>query len=113
MLDTLLISNAYAQAAGAQPSPLSGILPLVFIFVVFYFLLIRPQQKKYKAHQAMIEAIEKGDEIVTGGGVHGKIVKVDETTATVNIAEDVEIKVERATISNVLTKKEPKEKKAA
>ena len=110
MLDTLLVSNAYAQAAaGAPASPLSGILPLVFIFVVFYFLLIRPQQKKYKAHQAMIDAVEKGDDIVTGGGIHGKVIKVDDSTATVKIADEVDIKIERSTISNVLTQKEKKD----
>lgn len=109
MLDTFLVSNAYAQAASGVPaSPLSGMLPLIFIFVVFYFLLIRPQQKKYKAHQAMIDAVEKGDEIVTGGGIHGKVTKVDDTTVTVKIASDVEIKIERSTISNVLTNKEEK-----
>ncbi len=109
MLNTLLISAAHAQeaaagATGAAPSPLTGVLPLVFIFVVFYFLLIRPQQKKYKQHQAMITAVKRGDKVVTGGGIHGKVTKVEDTTVSVQIAEGVEIQVEKVTLSNVLTK---------
>lgn len=109
MLNTLLVSSAIAQDAGAAvatPSPVSGMIPLIFIFVVFYFLLIRPQQKKFKAHQAMIAAVEKGDEVITAGGVYGKITKIEDTTATVRIAEGVEVKIDRATLSSVLNKEE-------
>ncbi len=108
MLATLFISSAHAQdAAGVAPSAFSGLLPLVFIFAVFYFLLIRPQQKKYKQHQAMLNAIEKGDEVVTGGGIIGKVTKLSDENETVHvvIAEGVEVKVPRSTISSVKTKK--------
>lgn len=114
MLNALLVSMAQAQqaagaAAGAAPSPFSGLIPLLFIFVVFYFLLIRPQQKKYKEHQSMIAAVQRGDKVVTGGGIHGKVSKVEDTTVIVQIAEGVEITVDKGSLGNVLTKTgEPK-----
>ena len=109
MLHTLLISAAHAQeaaAAGAagMQSPLSGFIPLILIFVLFYFLLIRPQQKKFKDHQAMVSAIARGDKVITGGGIHGKVTKVEDAHLTVEIAAGVEVVVERATVSQVLTK---------
>lgn len=110
MLFDLIIPAAYAQdaaaaAAAAAPSPLSGMLPLVFIFGVFYLLLIRPQQKKMKLHQAMIAAVKRGDEVITGGGIHGKITKVEEGgLLKVQIAEGVEVTVDQSTVSTVLTK---------
>ncbi len=102
--DLLFISPAFAQAAG-EPNPWSGFIPLLFVFVVFYFLLIRPQQKKYKDHQKMIEAVKRGDNVVTAGGVHGKVTKVaDDGTVMVKIADELEIKVEKSTLSNVTAK---------
>ena len=83
-------------------------LPIVLIFAVFYFLLIRPQQKKVKAHQAMVAALRRGDKIVTGGGVYGTVTKVlNDQEAMIEIAEGVRIKIARATISTVMTKPEP------
>jgi preprotein translocase subunit YajC len=106
----MLISVAYAQDA----SPLGGdgglvsLLPLVLIFVVFYFLLIRPQQKKVKAHRAMVEALRRGDRVVTGGGILGLVTKVvNESEAQIEIADNVRIKVLRSTIQEVLSKPEP------
>ena len=102
----MLISNAYAQAAGAasQTDTLLTFLPMVAIFVVFYFLLIRPQQKKQKESRAMLEALEKGNEIVTAGGVLGRIVKLDEQYVTVEVAPNTQMVVQRAAISQLLPK---------
>ncbi len=94
----MLISPAYAQAAGAtsQSDTLLTFLPMVAIFVVFYFLLIRPQQKKQKEARAMLESLEKGNEVVTAGGVLGRIVKLDEQYATIEVAPNVQMVVQRA-----------------
>ncbi|MBI1393100.1 MAG: preprotein translocase subunit YajC [Alphaproteobacteria bacterium] len=106
----MLISTAYAQAAGAAPaapSPLLQLAPLVFIFVVFYFLLIRPQAQARKKHQEMISAAKKGDEVITAGGVHGKITKVMDSDVMVEIASGVSIKVVKSTLSAIGTKSAP------
>ena len=79
-------------------------LPLVLIFVVFYFLLIRPQQKKQKEARAMLESLEKGNEVVTAGGILGRIVKLDEQYATVEVAPNVQMVVQRGSISQLLPK---------
>ena len=102
----MLISPAYAQAAGAasQTDSLLTFLPMVAIFVVFYFLLIRPQQKKQKEARAMLDALEKGNEVVTAGGVLGRIVKLDEQYATVEVAQNVQMVVQRSAISQLLPK---------
>jgi len=101
----VLISPAYAQAAGAaQENTLLTFLPMVAIFIVFYFLLIRPQQKKQKEARAMLEALEKGNEVVTAGGVLGRIVKLDEQYATVEVAPNVQMIVQRGAISQLLPK---------
>jgi preprotein translocase subunit YajC len=103
----MLISPAYAQAAGAPGGfDIISLLPLVLIFVVFYFLLIRPQQKKMKDHRAMIEAIKKGDQVVTAGGIYGRVMKVDagENTLQVEIAPNVQVKVARHTVSDLVNK---------
>ena len=95
-----MISVAYAAGPGGDPmSFLMSIAPLILIFVVFYFLLIMPQQKKAKEHKAMLAAIDKGDEVVTSGGIHGKVVGVAENVLTVEIADKVKIKVSREFIS--------------
>jgi preprotein translocase subunit YajC len=101
-----LISSAAAQATGAagQPSPLPSMLLLGVMVVVFYFLLIRPQQKRAKEHRTMIAALEAGAEIVTNGGVLGKIVELGDSFATVEIAPGVNVKVQRHAIAQVLPK---------
>ncbi len=102
----MLISTAYAQAAGGGPGgfDIVSLMPLVLIFVVFYFLLIRPQQKKQKESRAMLESLEKGNEVVTAGGVLGRIIKIDEQYVTVEVAPSVQMVVQRAAISQLLPK---------
>lgn len=108
-----IISNAYAQAAPAAtaatgPFGLSGnltsFLPIILMFVVLYFLMIRPQQKKLKEHQNLVKNLQKGDEVIAGGGILGKISKVDETYVSLEIAPNVEIKVQKPAIQVVLPK---------
>ncbi|GAB4301552.1 MAG: preprotein translocase subunit YajC [Roseovarius sp.] len=82
-------------------------VPLILIFAIMWFLLIRPQQKKMKDHKAMIEALRRGDQIVTQGGVIGKVVKVKDDEVEVEIAQGVKVRVVRATIAQVLSKTEP------
>ena len=110
----MLISNAWAQAAGGAAGGgdfISSLLPLVLIFVVFYFLLIRPQQKKMKEHRAMVEALRRGDQVVTAGGLIGKVVKVkDEDEVEVELAEGIKVRVVQSTITTVLNKTEPADK---
>ncbi len=105
----MLISPAFAQAASAAPmgSNLMQFVPLILIFVVFYFLLIRPQQKKLKDHRAMLEAVRRGDRVVTTGGIIGLVTKADDKELTVEIAENVRVRVTRDGISAVLSKTEP------
>ncbi|WP_341894342.1 preprotein translocase subunit YajC [Ferrovibrio terrae] len=101
----MLISEAYAQATGGTTDMLTSLLPLVLIFVVFYFLLIRPQQKKMKEHKAMIEAVRRGDIVTTAGGIIGKIVKVQEDgILQIEIADGVKVKVLKGTIGEVRSK---------
>ncbi|MEW5703279.1 MAG: preprotein translocase subunit YajC [Pseudomonadota bacterium] len=103
----MLISPAFAQT-GATPSGLEMFLPLILIFVVFYFLLIRPQQKKAKRHREMVGALRRGDKIITAGGILGTIAKiVDENEVLVEIADNVRVRVAKATIGEVLSKPEP------
>jgi preprotein translocase subunit YajC len=102
------ISPAYAQAAGDGASGLEAMFPLILIFVVFYFLLIRPQQKKAKQHKAMLEAVRRGDKVVTGGGIIGTVIKViDDHEITVEIADGIKVRVQRGLLATVLTKTEP------
>jgi preprotein translocase subunit YajC len=105
----MLISPAYAQGTGVMDqSALVQFLPLVLIFVVFYFLLIRPQQKKQKDHRAMLEAVRRGDRVVTGGGILGTISKVvSPDEVEVDLAPNVRVRVLRSTISTVLSKPDP------
>jgi preprotein translocase subunit YajC len=102
----VLITPAYAQAAGStsQADTLLTFLPMVAIFIVFYFLLIRPQQKKAKESRAMLDALEKGNEVVTAGGIVGKITKLNDQYASVEIAPNVELTVQRGAISQLLPK---------
>jgi len=96
-----LISIAYAMgggAAGQGSGGFSAFLPLILMFAIFYFLLIRPQQKKTKQHREMISSLKKGDRIITGGGIHGRITGTGDMTLTVEIAEKVRVKVNRANV---------------
>ena len=97
------ISTAHAQSA-QQGSPLGFFLPMVIIFGAFYFLLIRPQQKKQKAHTELVAAISTGDEVITAGGILGKVTAVSDLYATLEIADKVEIKIQKSTISAVAPK---------
>ena len=100
----LLISNAYAQSAAGGGDPLMTFLPLILIFVVFYFLLIRPQQKRQKEHRAMVEGLQSGDEVVTAGGVLGKVTAVGDQFVSVEVANGVVLRVQRHTVGSVLPK---------
>jgi preprotein translocase subunit YajC len=110
----LFISDAFAQAssAPAEPGLAANIIPLVLIFAIFYFLLIRPQHQKIKAHSALVDALKKGDDVVTSGGIIGKVVKVEEGTPIleVEISTGVVVRMNRSAITDVLGKKEKEEK---
>jgi preprotein translocase subunit YajC len=97
------ISNAYAQTAAPQGGMLS-FLPLIVIFVVFYFLLIRPQMKRAKEHKALVSKLASGDEVVTNGGLLGKITHVGDSFVTVEVAENVRIKLQKHMVANVMPK---------
>ena len=97
------ITSAWAQA-GSQADPIMSFLPLVIIFVLFYFLLIRPQHKRQKEHRQMVEALETGQEVVTGGGVLGKVTDAGELWVTVEVANGVSLKVQRSTIAALMPK---------
>ncbi|MEE1562701.1 MAG: preprotein translocase subunit YajC, partial [Alphaproteobacteria bacterium] len=104
----MFISDAFAQTAGAaEPSIFQMFLPLILIGAVFYFLLIRPQQKKMKEHNAMLDAIRRGDRIVTGGGIVGTVARVNDNELLVDISQDVRVSVMRGTVADVLSKTEP------
>ncbi len=101
----MFISSAYAQTAtGGAESSLMSLLPLVLMFVVLYFIMIRPQMKKQKEHKAMIEAIAKGDEVVIAGGVLGKVAKLGDSFLHVEVASGVELQVQRGSVLQVLPK---------
>ncbi len=102
-----MISLAHAQTAGAAADPSGGLmqlLPMILMFVVLWFLMIRPQMKKAKEHKALIAALTKGDEVVTGGGLVGRIVKVGDNYVTLEIAEGTEVVVQKPAIGLVLPK---------
>lgn len=102
---SFFIQDAMAQAGPAQQAdPIMSFLPLVILFVIFYFLLIRPQQKKQKEHAALVDAVQKGDEVVTSGGILGKVSVVGDNYLTVNIADNTEVKIQRQAVSTVLPK---------
>lgn len=109
----MFVSTAFAQAASGPGAPAAGFdvmafLPLILIFVVFYFLLIRPQQKKMKEHKEMIDNIRRGDRVVTGGGIIGVVTRVgNDDELTVEIAEGVRVRCVRSTVNLVLAKTEP------
>jgi preprotein translocase subunit YajC len=106
----VFISSAFAQTAPAAAaggdimSSLTGMLPLVLMFVVLYFVMIRPQMKRQKEHKAMIDALAKGDEVATAGGLLGKVSKIGDTTLSVEIATGVEVQLQRSAVVQVLPK---------
>ena len=107
----MLISSAFAQTAPAATtgggdlmSSLTGMLPLVLMFVVLYFVMIRPQMKRQKEHRAMIDTLAKGDEIATAGGVLGKVTRMSEGTLHIEVANNVEIQIQRSAVVQVLPK---------
>ena len=104
MLASLMIPSAHAQSAAPGGTDLMAFLPMIAIFIVFYFLLIRPQQKRAKEAKAMLEALQKGDEVVTAGGVVGKITKLTDQYASVEVAPSVEITVQRQAVAQLLPK---------
>ena len=101
----MLISNAYAQAASSDPSGgLMGLLPLILMFVVLWFLMIRPQMKRAKEHKAMVEALAKGDEVVTGGGIAGRVTDVGDSFVQIEVAPNTVVAVQKQAVATVLPK---------
>jgi preprotein translocase subunit YajC len=101
----VLIPSAFAQTPTlGGDAGLMGFLPIVLMFVVLYFLMIRPQMKRAKEHKTMVEALQKGDEVITGGGVLGRITKVGDAYVTVEIAPNTEVSVQKAAVQTLLPK---------
>ena len=96
------ISNAYAQAGGGAGGSIMGILPLLLMLPIFYFLMIRPQQKRMKEHKAMVAALKKGDEVVTNGGLGGTVTKVNDAFLTMRVSEGVEVNIQSHAIAALL-----------
>ena len=105
----MFVSPAFAQAGGAAaPNAFAQFVPLILIFAIMYFLLIRPQQKKMKEHRAMVDAVRRGDQVITQGGIIGKVTKVKEDgEIEVEIADGVRVRVIKHTLAQVLNKTEP------
>lgn len=103
MLD-FLISPAYAQQATAQPSALMQFAPLIILVIVFYFMLIRPQMKRTKEHRDMLGQIAKGDEVVASGGLAGRVTGIGEAYLTVEIADGINVKIQKQAVTSVLPK---------
>ena len=107
---SFFISDAMAEAAPAaagaatQPGLLEAMFPFVVLFIVFYFLLIRPQSKRAKEHKKLIEALSKGDEVLTSGGIYGKIVETGEQHVVVELADNLQVKLQREAVSSLLPK---------
>ena len=100
----MLISPAFAQTPGGGESGWVGMLPIVLMFVLLYFLMIRPQMKRAKEHKAMTESLQKGDEVITAGGVLGKIVKVGDAYIAIEIAPGTEVQVQKSAVQTMLPK---------
>lgn len=100
----MLINDAWAQAAAPGGADLMSMLPILLMFVVLYFVMIRPQMKRAKEHKAMVDALQKGDEVIAAGGVLGRVSKVAENYVTLEIANNVEIRVQRPAVQVVLPK---------
>ncbi len=103
-----MTSLAYAESGPVQqaPSPLISFVPLIAIFIIFYFLLIRPQQKKIKMHQKMVDAVKKSDNIITSSGIYGSVASVGDTTLEIKIADNVRIKILKSAVSEVISSPE-------
>jgi preprotein translocase subunit YajC len=105
-----MLDFAYAQAApgaGGGPGPIVTILPFILIFVIMYFMVIRPQQKKSREHQELLSKLKRNDEVMTSGGIYGKVIDLKETVVTLEVAPNVRIRVHRPQISVVLTAEKP------
>jgi preprotein translocase subunit YajC len=101
-----MFNYAFAQSAvQQQPSLFASFVPLILIFIIFYFLLIRPQQKKAKEHKILLDSIKRGDQILTSGGMIAKVIKADTEELTVEISDKVNVKIFRSTVSDVIKKK--------
>ncbi len=100
----MLINDAWAQVAAPAGADLMSMLPILLMFVVLYFVMIRPQMKRAKEHKAMVDALQKGDEVIAAGGVLGRVTKVAENYVTMEIANNVEIRVQRPAVQVVLPK---------
>lgn len=101
-----MFNYAFAQSSSQQPSLFASFIPLILIFIIFYFLLIRPQQKKQKEHKILLSQIKRGDQILTSGGIVGKVMKVDsEEKLTVEISQNVNVVIYRSTVADVINKK--------
>lgn len=98
----LVAMGAPVSQAGAQANPLVNLVPFVAMIAIFYFLLIRPQQKQQKQHQQMLNELKKSDKVITSGGIHGIVANVKENIVSVKIADNVKVDVEKATISKVI-----------
>ena len=104
----MFVTPAYAQAAGGAAGAFTSLVPLILIFGIMYLLLIRPQQKKVKEHQKMVEGLRRGDQVITQGGLIGKVSKVKEDNEIeVELAENVRVRVVKSTVAQVLSKTEP------
>ncbi|MEC9104111.1 MAG: preprotein translocase subunit YajC [Pseudomonadota bacterium] len=105
----MFVTPAYAQAAGGAGAgaAFAQFIPLILIFAIMYFLMIRPQQKRLKQHRAMVEAVKKGDQVVTQGGILGKVAAVRDDELEVEIAQGVRVRVIRSTLAQVVNKTEP------
>jgi preprotein translocase subunit YajC len=110
-----MIDTAWAQAGGgaAGPPALINFLPLVAVFVVFYFILIRPQQQKAKEHRILLENLKKNDEIITSGGLYGRVLAMADDVVTVEIAPNVKVRINRPQIATVVTAPKPSDKAAS
>lgn len=106
---SFFISQAWAADAPPQADPIMSFLPLILIFVVFYFLLIRPQQKRAKEHKTMVQGLKKGDWVVTNGGLLGKVTDLGENFAKLQISDGVEVKIQRAAVAALMPKDAVKE----
>ena len=98
---TIAFAQAQQQPAAGQQSPLISLLPIALIFIIFYFLLIRPQKKAQKDHAAMLNDLKKNDDVVTSGGIHGTIVNIQDDVLTLRIDDNVRIKVQKSAISRL------------
>ena len=100
-----LISNAYAQAAGQQPDAFTSLLlPMIILAAVFYFLIIRPQSKRAKEHRNMLAAMKKGDEVVTGGGLLGRVTRIGENFIELEVADNTVVRVQKQSVSGLMPK---------